>query len=144
MPPHSNPSFSLKSTSSVVAASIHIPGLNSNINTSEIYSPKNNGIDSRPYAFQKGNNNTVQDFASLGNGQFENWGESTGMPDTSQQTDTSSDTEDHKNKFSGGCHGGVISVDSMDKLNGKLGDQKSLRRLAQNREAARKSRLRKK
>ncbi|RZC70263.1 hypothetical protein C5167_033406 [Papaver somniferum] len=141
--PHSNPSFSLKSTSSVVAASLQIPGFNSNINTSEIYSPRNNGVDSRPY-FQKGNSNNVQALAPLGNGHFENWGESTGiMPDTSQHTDTSTDTDDHKNQFPGVCEGGT-SVDSMDRLNGKLGDQKSLRRLAQNREAARKSRLRKK
>ncbi|XP_026409251.1 transcription factor HBP-1b(c38)-like isoform X1 [Papaver somniferum] len=142
--PHSNPSFSLKSTSSVVAASLQIPGFNSNVNTSEIYSPRNNGVDSRPY-FQKGNNNNVQALAPLGNGLFENWGESTGiMPDTSQHTDTSTDTDDHKNQFPGVCEGGGTSVDSMDRLNGKLGDQKSLRRLAQNREAARKSRLRKK
>ncbi|KAI3976209.1 hypothetical protein MKX01_019155 [Papaver californicum] len=143
--PHWNPSFSLKSASSVVAASLQIPGFNSNINTSENYSLRNNGVDPRPFTFQKGNNNNVQPLASLGNGHFENWGESTGiMADTSQQTDTSTDTDDHKNQLPGVCEGGGTSVYSMDRLNGQLGDHKSLRRLAQNREAARKSRLRKK
>ncbi|KAG4110829.1 hypothetical protein ERO13_D13G070900v2 [Gossypium hirsutum] len=55
---------------------------------------------------------------TLGNGHIENWGDS-GLADNSQQTDTSTD------------------VDTDDK-------NQTLRRLAQNREAARKSRLRKK
>ncbi|XP_024025514.1 transcription factor PERIANTHIA [Morus notabilis] len=40
--------------------------------------------------------------------------------------------------------GTLAVVDSMEQAKGKTGDQKTLRRLAQNREAARKSRLRKK
>ncbi|GMN38794.1 hypothetical protein TIFTF001_008023 [Ficus carica] len=75
----------------------------------------------------------------LGNGHFENWGDSA-MADNSQHTDTSTDVDtDDK------THQGALSVvDSMEQTRGKTGDQKTLRRLAQNREAARKSRLRKK
>ncbi|KAI3699122.1 hypothetical protein L2E82_43181 [Cichorium intybus] len=77
---------------------------------------------------------------AMGKGHFENWGES-GIADNSQQTDTSTDIDtDDKNQFNSVQHGGQVAVDSM----GKIGDQKILRRLAQNREAARKSRLRKK
>ncbi|GFZ16111.1 bZIP transcription factor family protein [Actinidia rufa] len=43
-----------------------------------------------------------------------------------------------------GVQHGALVVDSMDQSKGRMGDQKALRRLAQNREAARKSRLRKK
>ncbi|XP_058749207.1 transcription factor TGA2.3-like isoform X3 [Vicia villosa] len=71
--------------------------------------------------------------ASTSGGHRENWGESNmgdGSPDTS--TD---DTED-KNQM---AERGESSERSKDKS-----DQKTLRRLAQNREAARKSRLRKK
>ncbi|XP_052482149.1 transcription factor PERIANTHIA isoform X4 [Gossypium raimondii] len=75
---------------------------------------------------------------TLGNGHIENWGDS-GLADNSQQTDTSTDVDtDDKNQLQ---HGAIITVD-QSKL--KTGDQKTLRRLAQNREAARKSRLRKK
>ncbi|KAG7962084.1 hypothetical protein I3843_09G048400 [Carya illinoinensis] len=77
-------------------------------------------------------------------GHRENWGEST-MAEASPRTDTSTDDTDDKN------HGNervqltaVVVSDSSDKSKEKSGDQKTLRRLAQNREAARKSRLRKK
>ncbi|KAH7569858.1 hypothetical protein JRO89_XS05G0008800 [Xanthoceras sorbifolium] len=82
--------------------------------------------------------------SSLGNGHIENWGESV-MADNSQQTDTSTDIDtDDKNQTHGVQHGTLVVVDSMDQSKAKAGDQKVLRRLAQNREAARKSRLRKK
>ncbi|KAH0668556.1 hypothetical protein KY289_023049 [Solanum tuberosum] len=83
---------------------------------------------------------------ALGNVQhFENWGDS-GIADHSQQTDTSTDvdTDERNHQGQGVQHGTLIAVDSMDLSKVKLGDQKTLRRLAQNREAARKSRLRKK
>ncbi|CAK8543081.1 unnamed protein product [Lathyrus sativus] len=76
---------------------------------------------------------TQPNLASTSGGHRENWGESNmgdGSPDTS--TD---DTED-KNQM---AERGESSERSKDKS-----DQKTLRRLAQNREAARKSRLRKK
>ncbi|KAF6137268.1 hypothetical protein GIB67_036305 [Kingdonia uniflora] len=74
--------------------------------------------------------------SEFGNFYFETMGES-GM---AQHTESSTDIDvDDKSQ-----HGALVSVDSADVSNGKKGDQKSLRRLAQNREAARKSRLRKK
>ncbi|CAI0395798.1 unnamed protein product, partial [Linum tenue] len=113
---------------------------------------------------QQNNNNNSNNSSSCG-GNLEKWGDSistsTGMGaggggDTSQQTtDTSTDVDtDERNQFhhqqqqqlgDGGQHGSILVVDSMDQSKGKIDDQKqSLRRLAQNREAARKSRLRKK
>ncbi|BFG17010.1 transcription factor HBP-1b(c38) [Prunus yedoensis var. nudiflora] len=82
---------------------------------------------------------------SSGNGHFENWGDSA-MADNSQQTDdTSTDVDtDDKNQLHGVPHGALTVVDSMEQPRERSGDQKTLRRLAQNREAARKSRLRKK
>ncbi|WCJ24542.1 bZIP transcription factor family protein [Euphorbia peplus] len=82
--------------------------------------------------------------SSLGN-HIEKWGDS-GMQEHSHQTDTSTDvdTDDHKNQLQGLNRGALVVVDSLDQSTPKSGDQKTLRRLAQNREAARKSRLRKK
>ncbi|WCJ33380.1 Transcription factor TGAL1 [Euphorbia peplus] len=74
----------------------------------------------------------------------ENWGE-TNTGDGSSRTDTSTeDTDDRNNQFERGLSTAVMVSDSSDKSKEKAGDQKTLRRLAQNREAARKSRLRKK
>ncbi|XP_065855490.1 transcription factor TGA2.3-like isoform X2 [Euphorbia lathyris] len=74
----------------------------------------------------------------------ENWGE-TNAGDGSSRTDTSTDdTDDKNNQFERGQSTAVMASDSSDKSKEKAGDQKTLRRLAQNREAARKSRLRKK
>ncbi|XP_009621407.1 transcription factor TGA2.3-like [Nicotiana tomentosiformis] len=84
---------------------------------------------------------------TLGNGHFENWADS-GIADNShsQQTDTSTDvdTDERNHQGQGVQHGALMTVDSIDQSKVKHGDQKTLRRLAQNREAARKSRLRKK
>ncbi|MFS7998300.1 putative transcription factor bZIP family [Helianthus anomalus] len=79
----------------------------------------------------------------MGKGHFENWGESA-IADNSQQTDTSTDIDtDDKNQFNSVQNGGQVVVDSTE---GSMGETRRfiLRRLAQNREAARKSRLRKK
>ncbi|KAH6817666.1 TGACG motif-binding factor 6 [Perilla frutescens var. frutescens] len=75
-------------------------------------------------------------------GQHENWGESN-MAESSSRTDTSTDMDpDDKNqKMDMVQH---AAADSSDKSKEKPSDQKTMRRLAQNREAARKSRLRKK
>ncbi|KAJ0981362.1 hypothetical protein J5N97_009617 [Dioscorea zingiberensis] len=72
-------------------------------------------------------------------GSFENWGDS-GVLVASPRTDTSTDVEtDEKNPivFGNGRDGSAAQKE-------RTGDQKNLRRLAQNREAARRSRLRKK
>ncbi|XP_056696591.1 transcription factor TGA2 isoform X4 [Spinacia oleracea] len=80
---------------------------------------------------------------TVGGRELEYWGESATMADTSQQTDTSTDVDtDDRNQCQVIQNGAV--VDSTDQSKGKTDDQKTLRRLAQNREAAKKSRLRKK
>ncbi|PKU82829.1 transcription factor TGA2.3 [Dendrobium catenatum] len=78
-------------------------------------------------------------------GQFENWGESN-MADNSPRSDSSTDEDmdDRNQRFDKGQAATVAASDSSDRSKEKVGDQKTLRRLAQNREAARKSRLRKK
>ncbi|KAI4384616.1 hypothetical protein MLD38_002741 [Melastoma candidum] len=66
------------------------------------------------------------------------------MADGSPRTDISTDDTDEKNqKFDRGKSTAVVGYESSDRSKDKA-DQKTLRRLAQNREAARKSRLRKK
>ncbi|KAL2228157.1 transcription factor TGA2.2 [Sesamum indicum] len=77
--------------------------------------------------------------------QHENWGESN-MADSSSRTDTSTDVDpEDKNQMNEMGQSAAVTVsDSSDKSKEKTLDQKTLRRLAQNREAARKSRLRKK
>lgn len=81
---------------------------------------------------------------STSGGHRENWGEST-MAEASPRTDTSTDDTDDKNqRHERGQSAAIVASDSSDKSKEKSGDQKTLRRLAQNREAARKSRLRKK
>ncbi|XP_057947825.1 transcription factor TGAL1-like isoform X3 [Malania oleifera] len=67
------------------------------------------------------------------------------MADASPRTDTSTDgdTDDKNQRYEMGQSTALVVSDSSDKSKEKS-DQKTLRRLAQNREAARKSRLRKK
>ncbi|KAI3416632.1 uncharacterized protein J3R85_015256 [Psidium guajava] len=66
------------------------------------------------------------------------------MADASPRTDISTDDTDEKNeRFDRGKSTAMVAYDSSDRSKDKT-DQKTLRRLAQNREAARKSRLRKK
>ncbi|XP_010667846.2 transcription factor TGA2 isoform X1 [Beta vulgaris subsp. vulgaris] len=106
---------------------------------------------SLPFGASNGNNylapasvaETVEAVAEK-RGQLEYWGESgVAMADTSQHTDTSTDVDtDDRNQYHVIQNGAV--VDSTDQSKGRTDDPKTLRRLAQNREAARKSRLRKK
>ncbi|KAK8632995.1 hypothetical protein V6N13_013850 [Hibiscus sabdariffa] len=73
----------------------------------------------------------------------ESW-ENSNMADGSPMTDTSTDdTDDKTQRFGRGQTNAIVASDSSDRSKDKT-DQKTLRRLAQNREAARKSRLRKK
>ncbi|XP_022745407.1 transcription factor TGA2-like isoform X6 [Durio zibethinus] len=67
------------------------------------------------------------------------------MADASPKTDisTDADTDEKSQRSDRGKLNAVVASDSSDRSKGSL-DQKTLRRLAQNREAARKSRLRKK
>ncbi|XP_039047056.1 transcription factor TGA2.3-like [Hibiscus syriacus] len=108
------------------------------IGATEIVSSGIGCLDTGQFMHQKG-----PTFGPLGNEHIENWADS-GLADNSQQTVTSTDVDtDHKNQVPGVQHGPIM-VDSVDQSKSKFGDQKMLRRLAQNREAARKSRLRKK
>eukprot|EP00252_Welwitschia_mirabilis_P023748 TRINITY_DN680_c0_g1_i4.p1 TRINITY_DN680_c0_g1~~TRINITY_DN680_c0_g1_i4.p1 ORF type:complete len:201 (-),score=15.23 TRINITY_DN680_c0_g1_i4:478-1080(-) len=87
-----------------------------------------NGVESRPHSSHRG---------------AQSWEESLMADTTSSRTDTSTDADaDEKGtpKMDIVSQGG----DSNDRSKERSGDQKTLRRLAQNREAARKSRLRKK
>ncbi|KAG4116489.1 hypothetical protein ERO13_D12G172500v2 [Gossypium hirsutum] len=132
--------FSLKSNNvGVVANTLHYGALNTSIGATAIVSSGTGCLDTGQFMYQKG----ATFGASLGNGHIENWADS-GLADNSQQTDTSTDVDtDHKNQLHG-VQLGAVMLDSVDQSKSKSGDQKTLRRLAQNREAARKSRLRKK
>ncbi|KAK9123299.1 hypothetical protein Sjap_012901 [Stephania japonica] len=100
------------------------------------------GAGSQTFQSAKGQ---PQDLASLSSGHLENWVDSR-MADASPRTDTSTDvdTDDKNQRLEMGQSVAIVASDSSDRSKEKTGDQKSLRRLAQNREAARKSRLRKK
>ncbi|XP_039002899.1 transcription factor TGA2-like isoform X2 [Hibiscus syriacus] len=90
-------------------------------------------------------NSQQTNLVSIPSGTTENWGESN-MADSSPKTDisTDADTDERSQRFDRGKSSALVAVsDSSDRSKGNL-DQKTLRRLAQNREAARKSRLRKK
>ncbi|PPD90812.1 hypothetical protein GOBAR_DD12250 [Gossypium barbadense] len=90
-------------------------------------------LDTGQFMYQKG----PTFGAPLGNGQIENWA-NCGLADNSQQTDTSTNVDtDHKKQLPRVQHGAVM-VNTVDQPKSKSGDQKTLRRLAQNREAARK------
>ncbi|KAF2300839.1 hypothetical protein GH714_017734 [Hevea brasiliensis] len=88
--------------------------------------------------------NQQLNLVSISSGNTENLGESN-MADASPRTDisTDADTDEKNQRFDRGQSSIVAVSDSSDRSKDKL-DQKTLRRLAQNREAARKSRLRKK
>ncbi|KAK3165743.1 hypothetical protein QOZ80_1AG0037130 [Eleusine coracana subsp. coracana] len=98
-------------------------------------------IDPSSLAQQSG---AQQNLVASTTGNIENWGESA-MAAASPMTDTSTDpdTDEGNQMFEQGQLAGPTASDSSDKSRDKQ-DQKMLRRLAQNREAARKSRLRKK
>ncbi|PAN27932.1 hypothetical protein GQ55_5G120900 [Panicum hallii var. hallii] len=84
-----------------------------------------------------------QNLVALPTGNIENWGESAMADSPMTDTSTDPDTDERNQMFEQGLVAGPTASDSSDKSRDKL-DQKTLRRLAQNREAARKSRLRKK
>ncbi|KAL6952878.1 hypothetical protein U1Q18_044193 [Sarracenia purpurea var. burkii] len=156
---HQNDAVDLSRSS--IYNNLQFGGLTANIGSAELGSAGTE-VETGQFMLQKGTALMVGG-GSLGNGNFENWGDS-GMADNSQQTDTSTDVDtDDKNQLtlfkmgdgealprvihqtlSHGVQHGALVVDSMDESKGRTGDQKTLRRLAQNREAARKSRLRKK
>lgn len=128
--------------SNVAVSNLQFGGLSSNMGGSAEMGSTGAALDTGQFLTRKGTMVSVGSGGTLGSGNFENWAES-GMADHSQQTDTSTDVDtDDKNQFHGAQFGASV-VDSVEQSGGKTGDQKTLRRLAQNREAARKSRLRK-
>ncbi|KAF5192486.1 Transcription factor like, partial [Thalictrum thalictroides] len=104
--------------------------------------PPTTGVGAQKFPSQK---QKQVDLVFLSSGHIENWGESI-MAEASPRTDTSTDveTEEKNQRFEIVQSAGLGASDSSDRSKEKSGDQKTLRRLAQNREAARKSRLRKK
>ncbi|KAK7290776.1 hypothetical protein RIF29_05455 [Crotalaria pallida] len=125
-----NPVFSqMKSNSQARGADVQFGALSKSFATSDInLSAAIAGAQTLPLQRESQSN-----LALTSGGHRENWGESN-MADAS--ADTSTDDTDDKNQRP---ERGESSDRSKDKS-----DQKTLRRLAQNREAARKSRLRKK
>ncbi|KAG4127045.1 hypothetical protein ERO13_D10G194500v2 [Gossypium hirsutum] len=103
--------------------------------------PSTNQVESPRLQLEKGQETNL---VSIPSGNTENWGESN-MADGSPKTDisTDADTDEKSQRFDRGKSSIVVVSDSSDRSKSNL-DQKTLRRLAQNREAARKSRLRKK
>ncbi|KAJ4816715.1 bZIP transcription factor family protein [Rhynchospora pubera] len=80
-------------------------------------------------------------------GQLENWADSGMAVSSPNITDTSTDIDNDErinNLVGGDQQIALVALDSSIMSKERTGDQRTLRRLAQNREAARKSRLRKK
>ncbi|XP_040374268.1 transcription factor TGA2 isoform X2 [Rosa chinensis] len=132
--------FSLKANNNnfaVVPNTLHYATMNTGPGCLDLGSTLSGTGGEQPYMYHHHKGTT----SSGNNGHFENWGDSA-VAEHSQQTDTSTDIETEDKNH----HGALVVVDSnsIEQANGRTGDQKALRRLAQNREAARKSRLRKK
>ncbi|CAK8537320.1 unnamed protein product [Lathyrus sativus] len=133
---------SVKSNNLVIGASDMHYGttINTNVGSAEIASNGAGCSDAGQQQQQLMYNKGIASLP-LGNSHVENWADS-GMADNSQQTDDNStdidiDTDDKDLSNRGKAH-------SKDQTKFRAEDHKTLRRLAQNREAARKSRLRKK
>ncbi|KAG5128576.1 hypothetical protein AAZX31_10G262300 [Glycine max] len=134
--------FGAKSSNvAVVASNLQCGTFNTNLGCAEFGSIEQRGM------FQRGTNSATT--VSMGNRHVENWAEDS---QHTEDTCTDIDTDDKNQCFStvswcnGVGDGALVVVDSQDqsKTKVKAEDQKTVRRLAQNREAARKSRLRKK
>ncbi|KAK7275229.1 hypothetical protein RIF29_16338 [Crotalaria pallida] len=132
--------FGVKSSNAAIGGNnMQYGTLHTNLGSAEIASSGGGCLEN---VYQKG---IAMATLPLGNGHVENWGDS-GIADNSQHTDdTSTDIDtDDKTQSNRVQRGALIAVDSKDQTKAKPEDHKTLRRLAQNREAARKSRLRKK
>ncbi|XP_038700456.1 transcription factor HBP-1b(c38)-like isoform X3 [Tripterygium wilfordii] len=138
-----NPVFNqLKSRSQAVGANVQFGALNKHLIPTDT-NISAAVVGSQTLASQK---KIQPNLVSMPGSHCENWGESN-MADASPITDTSTDDTDEKIQRVMGDRGqstAILASDSRGKSKEKAGDQKILRRLAQNREAARKSRLRKK
>ncbi|KAM7262873.1 hypothetical protein ACFE04_000556 [Oxalis oulophora] len=103
-------------------------------------SPSTIQVESQRFSLEKGQRSNL---VSISSGDSEKQGEFN-MADLSPRTDISTDDTDDKNPMFDGGQSAVVPLDSGSDRSKDKSDQKTLRRLAQNREAARKSRLRKK
>ncbi|KAL6529238.1 hypothetical protein OROGR_014861 [Orobanche gracilis] len=130
------------SNTSVMSSHLQFGGLNNGLGSAEMVS-SGAGVDSSGQFISHKGTMVGGVGGALGHGHFEHWADSGVVADHSQQTDTSTDTDD-KNQYNGVHNERLMVVDSLDQCKGTIGDHKVLRRLAQNREAARKSRIRKK
>ncbi|KAK7317368.1 hypothetical protein RJT34_01530 [Clitoria ternatea] len=129
------------SSQTISPGSVDVSSLNK-LTTSLDKSPLTNQTEPHRLQLQKAqlsNPGTI-----LGGGSTDNW-EDSAMADASPRTDISTDvdTDDKNQRFDRSQSLVAVASDSSDRSKDKT-DQKTLRRLAQNREAARKSRLRKK
>ncbi|KAL0296755.1 UNVERIFIED_CONTAM: Transcription factor PERIANTHIA [Sesamum radiatum] len=107
---------------SVVCSNLHFGGFTSSLLPSGEMGSSGGGVDTLQCTVQKGG--TMGFGGSMANENIENWGD--------------------LGVFPGVHHERLIVVDSTDQTRRRIGDHKALRRLAQNREAAKKSRMRKK
>ncbi|KAJ8760032.1 hypothetical protein K2173_010888 [Erythroxylum novogranatense] len=134
-----NPLFNQLKSSSQAFSDIQFGTLNKSLTTSDVHASAA-GVGSQTLSLQKGSQpNSI----SIPSNQPENWGE-TNVADGSGTDGSTDDTEEKNQRYEGGQLTAPAASDSSDKSKEKTTDQKTLRRLAQNREAARKSRLRKK
>ncbi|XP_022631313.1 transcription factor TGA2.2 [Vigna radiata var. radiata] len=135
--------FSVKSSNVVGGSNMQYGTLSTNVGSSEIGSSGGGCMDTGlQLMYHKG---VSMQTLPLGNGHVDNWADS-GIVDNSQQTDdTSTDIDtDDRIQCNRVKNGSRMLMQSKDQTKVKPEDQKTLRRLAQNREAAKKSRLRKK
>ncbi|OIW08116.1 hypothetical protein TanjilG_06659 [Lupinus angustifolius] len=135
--------LSRNSTFNSLSSQSILPGPVDKLTTSLDKSPLTNQTEPHRLQFQKEKVQSSNPLTIL-IGNTENWEESA-MADASPRTDisTDADTDDKNQRFDRSQSLAGVASDSSDRSKDKT-DQKSLRRLAQNREAARKSRLRKK
>jgi len=120
------------------SGALQIAGLSKVQQPPDFTPPSVNSVESRHHSSHRGGAQSGG-FVSTSGNRIDTWEDSL-MADTSPRTDDTSTDVDTDEKMDLVLHGG----DSSDRTKDKNGDQKTLRRLAQNREAARKSRLRKK
>ncbi|KAI3436991.1 uncharacterized protein J3R85_005710 [Psidium guajava] len=136
-----NPVFNqMKSSAQGLGADVQFGSLNKSLSSSD----RNLSVNIMGSQTLSMHRESQSNLLSIPGAHRENWGDST-MADSSPRTDTSTDdTGDKNQRFEGGQLAVAAASDSSDRSKEKATDQKTLRRLAQNREAARKSRLRKK
>ncbi|CAA0833026.1 Transcription factor PERIANTHIA [Striga hermonthica] len=133
-----------ESNVSVVSTNLQFCGLTNSMGSSEMGSSDRVVVDTGQSLVPRGENR-IWSFVGT-NLQFENWTDSFGIVanHSQQQTDASTETTNgNKTQFIGVHCDKLIVNDSTTQSKAETGQQKVLCKLAQNREAARKSRMRK-